>query len=73
MASILDGVIGIFNLLNTSGRTVALGSTNSLTEISNDGRCVGLTTLPHSCADCFEILGASNSWNPKSLSRPVMR
>jgi hypothetical protein len=28
------------------------------------GRCVGLTTLPPSCA--------STSWNPKGLSRPVM-
>jgi hypothetical protein len=26
------------------------------------GRCVGLTTLPHLCADCLEILGASTSW-----------
>jgi hypothetical protein len=30
------------------------------------GRCVGLTTLPPSCANCLEI------WDPKSLSRPVM-
>jgi hypothetical protein len=27
------------------------------------GWCVGLTTLPPSCADCLEILGASKSWN----------
>jgi hypothetical protein len=27
-------------------------------------RCVGPTTLPPSCADCLEILGASNSWSP---------
>jgi hypothetical protein len=33
------------------------------------GRCVGLTTLPPSCADCLEILGASTSWSPKVLSR----
>jgi hypothetical protein len=31
-------------------------------------RCVGLTTLPTSCADCLELL----SWNPQGLSRPVM-
>jgi hypothetical protein len=37
-----------------------------------DGRCVGLTTLPTSCADCLEILRASTSWNPKGLSRPVV-
>jgi len=34
------------------------------------GRCVGLN-LPRSCGDCLEILGASNSWSPKSLPRPV--
>jgi len=28
------------------------------------GRCVGLTTLPSSCADCLEILGALFSWSP---------
>jgi hypothetical protein len=37
------------------------------------GRCIELTTLPPSCADCLEILGASTSWSPKGLSRPVMR
>ena len=26
-------------------------------------RCLGLTTLPPSCADCIEILGASTSWS----------
>jgi hypothetical protein len=36
------------------------------------GRCVGLTTLPPSCADCLKNLGASTSWNPQGLSRPVM-
>jgi hypothetical protein len=36
-----------------------------------DGWCLGLTTLPPSCADCVEILGASTSWDPKGLSRPV--
>jgi len=36
------------------------------------GRCVGLKTLPFSCADCLEIWGASTSWNHQGLSRPVM-
>ena len=36
------------------------------------GRCVGLTILLSSCADCIEIVGASASWNPQGLSRPVM-
>ena len=49
----------------TSFRTMALGSTQPLTEMSTRniswgkcGRCVGLTTLPPSCADCLEI------WEP---------
>jgi hypothetical protein len=33
--SIPDGVIGIFYLLNSSGRTMAVGSTQLLPEISN--------------------------------------
>jgi hypothetical protein len=35
------------------------------------GRCVGLTTLPPSYADCLEIW-ETTSWNPQGLSRPVM-
>jgi hypothetical protein len=72
-----DGVTGSFHWHNRSGR---LGSTQPLTEMSTrnlpwrgkGGRCVGLTTLPPSCADCLESLWASTSWNPKGLSRPVM-
>jgi hypothetical protein len=75
-----DGFIGIFHWHNPSGRTMALGSTQPLKEISTrntswgdkDGRCVGLTTLPPSCADCLEILEASTSWNPQGFFRPVM-
>jgi hypothetical protein len=67
--SIPDGVTGIFHLRNPSGRTMALESTQPLTEMSTrniswgskGGRCVGLTTLPHSCADCLEI------WEPQPL------
>jgi hypothetical protein len=62
--SIPNGVIGIFHWHNPSSRTMALGSTHPLTEMStrNGGkgeRCVGLTTLPPSCADCLEI------WEPQ--------
>ena len=39
---------------------------------SKGGRCERLTTLPPSCVDCLEIWGASTSWNPQGLSRPVM-
>jgi hypothetical protein len=52
--SIPDGFIGIFNLLNPSGRTMALGSIQPLKEMiisSNTlgfkgSQGVGLTTLP---------------------------
>ena len=57
---------------------MALGSTQPLTEMSTrgiswgkGGRCVRLTNLLPSCTDCPEILGASTSWSPKGLSRPV--
>jgi hypothetical protein len=69
--SIQNGVIGIFHW-DPFGRTMALGSTQPLTEMSKGGRCVGLTTLPPSCADCLEIWEFSTSWNAKGLSRPVM-
>ena len=59
---------------------MALGSTQALTRMSSRDlslgvkgvRCLGLTTLPPLCADCLVILGASTSWNPKGLPRPVM-
>ena len=64
--SIPDGVNGIFHGHNPFDRTMALGLTQPLTEMSSrniswgkGGRCVGLTTLPHSCADCLEI------WEPQ--------
>jgi len=44
--------LDFFHWRNPSGRTVALGSTQPLTEISTrdkGGRCVGLKTLPASC------------------------
>jgi len=74
MKPILGGIT------NVSGRTMVLGSTQPLTEMSTrvisgggkGGRCVGLTTLPPSCSDCLEILGASTSCILKGLSQPVM-
>jgi hypothetical protein len=58
--SIRDGVTGIFHRRNTSRRSMVLGSTQFLKEMSTrniscetkGGRCVLLTTLPPSCADC---------------------
>jgi hypothetical protein len=35
------------------------------------GRCVRLTTLPPSSTHCLETLGASTSWKPKDLPRPL--
>ena len=48
---------------NPSGRIVALGSTQPLTEMSTrniswggkGGRCVRMTNLPPSCAECLEM------------------
>jgi len=43
-----------------------LSNKNEYQERGKGGWCVGLTTLPPSCAECLEI------WNPQGLSRPVM-
>jgi len=40
--------------------------------VGKGGWCIGLTTLPPSCVDCVEVLGASTPSNPKGLSRLVM-
>ena len=63
VGSIHDYVIRIFHSQNPSGRTLALRATQPLTEMSTrniswgseGGGCVGLTILPPSRADCFEI------------------
>jgi len=78
--SIPGGVTGIFHRHNLSGRTVGLGLTQPLTEMSTrniswrgkGAQCVQLTILPPSCADCLEIWEPQNSWNPQGLFRPVM-
>jgi hypothetical protein len=69
--SISDGVTGSFHWYNPSGRTMALVSTRPLTEMSTrniswgtGGRCVGLTILPPSCADCLKI------WEPQPPGTP---
>jgi hypothetical protein len=49
---------------------MALGSTQPVTEINargKGGRCLGLTSLPPSCADCFEIWESQ----PPGFFRPV--
>ena len=68
---------------NASGRTMALGLTQPLTKMNTRNislggrgvkgcRCVGLTILPTSCADCLGNMGALTPWNPLGFSRPVM-
>ena len=65
--SIPDGVTAIFHWHNPSGSTMALGSTQPLTEMSTrnvslggkGARCLGLTTLPPSCVYFLEI------WEPQ--------
>ena len=65
-------------LVHSSDRTLTLGSTQLLTELSTsvspgskDPCCVRLIALPHSCAECLQILGASNPWSPTTLSRAL--
>ena len=65
--SIPDGVTGIFHWHNPSGCTMALGSTQPLTEMSTrniswrkGSPYVGLITLSPSCANCLEI------WEPQT-------
>ena len=57
--SIPGGVIGIFHWHNPSGPGIDSASNrNEYREYflgGKGGRCVGLTTLPPSCADCLEI------------------
>jgi len=77
--SIPDGVTGIFLLHNPSGRTMALGLTQPLTEMSTRNISLGvkrpvrrtdnLTTFI--CRLSWN-LEATFSWNPQGLSRPVM-
>jgi len=75
--SIPDGVIWIFHWHNPSGRTVALGSTQSLTGMNSSNflgrwpvfKADNLTTFM--CRLSWN-LGASNSWQTQCLSRPVM-
>ena len=80
--SIPDCIIGIFHWHNPSRRTMTLGLTQPLTEMTarniswGEGglrwpvrRADNLTTFM--CRLSWN-LGASASWNPQGLSRPVM-
>ena len=77
--SIPDGVIGIFDWHNPSGRTMALGLTQPLTEMGTRNISWGWKR-PVRTADNFTTfmcrlswnLGATASCNPQGLSSPVM-
>jgi hypothetical protein len=48
-------------LLPVVGRTMAMGSTQPLNiSLGKDGRCIGLTTLSPSRADCLNNSGSIN-------------
>jgi hypothetical protein len=74
VAGLSPGEVDFFNLPNPFSRTVALGSTKPLTEISTrnlhggkGGRHVGLTTLSPSVCRMSENVGTSTSRNPNGL------
>ena len=71
--SIPKGVIGVFHWHNPSGLTMALGSTQLLTEISTRSisRGVKATIGTFICRLSWNM-GASTSCNPQGLSMPVM-
>jgi hypothetical protein len=56
--SIPDGVIGIFHRQNGVDSASNRNENQKYRLEGKGGRCVGLTTLPPSCADCLEI------WEP---------
>jgi hypothetical protein len=74
--SIPDGVIGISHWHNPCGRTMVLGLTQPLTEMSTTniswgnkgGRCVGLTNLPPLCADWLEMREHQTRGNLRACS-----
>jgi hypothetical protein len=77
--SILDGVTGIFHWHNPVGCTMALGLTQPLTEMSTRNISWGVNAAVaygrHPATFMCRLsrnLGASTSWTPLDLSRPVM-
>jgi hypothetical protein len=62
MGLIPNEAVRNFPSLDTSGCTMSLHLTEmiirNIYSLDKGGRCVGLTSLPPSCADCLGILGA---------------
>lgn len=52
--------------------TVAVYPNIFMSRGGKDDQCLGMVTLPPLCVNCIEILGGSNSWRHKDLSRPGM-
>jgi hypothetical protein len=72
--SIPDGATGIFHWHNPSGRTMALGLSQPLTEMSTRNISWGVNADNLTTFMCWMSwnLGTSTSWNLLGLSRPVM-
>ena len=73
-----SGITGIFHWHNPSGRTVALGWTQPLVEVSNRNTSWGVKAAVHkadnlttSTCQLSSNMTASTSWNPQSLSKPI--
>ena len=70
--SIPDGVVGIFHWHNPSSHTMALGLTQPLKEMTTRNISCGVKATGAWGWQPYHLLGASTSWNPQSLPRPVM-
>jgi hypothetical protein len=76
---IKNDIIGIFHWRNPSGRTMVLGSTQSLTEMSTRSISCGVKAAVRKADNLTTFmcrlswsLGASNYLNPRGLSKTVM-
>jgi hypothetical protein len=71
----IPGVAGFFSVASDSSMFPGVDSASKneyqVNPGGKGGRCVGLTTLPLSCAVVMKA-GTLTSWNPLGHSRPVM-
>jgi hypothetical protein len=66
-------LVDFFNLRNPSSRTVALGLSHPLTEMSTRNLPLGWQTHRHLLTDCLENVGASTSHSPIGLHDLLQR